>query len=286
MNARHESRSPFAVWRLLLLSQLRESPARLSVTVLAIALGVALGAAVYLVNNAALNEFNLATKRLVGEADIVVRGPREGFQETLFTRLAGDEAVSTASPVLELEVAVPGRRDTLKVLGIDPFRAATLQPALIGDIGDGLFALFQSNGIYLSSSAAQELNLQRGEELPVIVGSAPRSLHVLGVLSSATYSQELGLMDIASAQWTFGRIGRLNRIDVRLRPGVDVDLFRRGLERTLPRRRARHSAGGRARSGHHRHPGVSRQSEHAGAGRDVDRRVPGVFDAISIGIAP
>jgi putative ABC transport system permease protein len=234
MSTRHESRSAFVVWRLLLLSQLRESPGRLSVTVLAIALGVALGAAVYLVNNAALNEFDLATKRLVGEADVVVRGPREGFQENLFTRLAGDAAVSTASPVLELEVALPGRRDTLKVLGIDPFRAATLQPALIGDIGDGLFALMQSDGIYLSSSAAQDLDAQRGKELPVIVGSVPKSLHVLGVLSSTTYSQELGLMDIASAQWTFGRVGRLNRIDVRLRPGVDVDLYRRGLERTLP----------------------------------------------------
>ncbi len=234
MNTRQESRRAFAVWRLLLISQLRESPVRLSVTVLAIALGVALGAAVYLVNNAALNEFGLATKRLVGEADVVVRGPREGFQENLFTRLAHDEAVSTASPVLELEVALPGRRDTLKVLGIDPFRAATLQPALIGDIGDGVFALLQTGGIYLSSGAAQDLDVRPGRELPVIVGSTPKSLHVLGVLSSATYSQELGLMDIASAQWTFGRIGRLNRIDLRLRPGIDVDRFRRDLERTLP----------------------------------------------------
>ena len=81
MNTRAIRGGAFAVWRLLLLAQLRESPARLLVTVLAIALGVALGAAVYLVNNAALNEFGLATKRLVGEADVVVRGPREGFQE-------------------------------------------------------------------------------------------------------------------------------------------------------------------------------------------------------------
>ena len=54
-------------------------PARLAVTVFAIALGVALGTAVYLVNATALNEFGLAAKRLVGEADIIVRGPREGF---------------------------------------------------------------------------------------------------------------------------------------------------------------------------------------------------------------
>src|ERR1700720_865249 len=116
------------IWRVLLLAQLREQPARLLVTVLAIALGVALGASVYLVNSAALNEFGLATKRLVGEADVVVRGPREGFSEELFTRLSRNAAVSVASPMLELEVAVPGQRDTLKVVAVDPFRAATLQP--------------------------------------------------------------------------------------------------------------------------------------------------------------
>jgi putative ABC transport system permease protein len=224
----------FTIWRVLLLAQLRESPVRLLVTLLAIALGLALGAAVYLVNSAALNEFGLATKRLVGEADVVVRGPREGFSEQLFTRLASDAAVSAASPVLELDVALPGRRDTLKVLGVDPFRAATLQPALIAEIGGGLFALFQPDSIYLSSSAAQDLKLRRGDLLQVIVGSSPRALRVLGILSAGTYSQALGLMDIASAQWTFKQIGRLNRIDLRLSPGNDVDVFRRALGQTLP----------------------------------------------------
>src|SRR5258708_32672557 len=169
------SRGAFTIWRVLLLAQLRESPARLAVTVLAIALGVALGAAVYLVNSAALNEFGLATKRWLGEAGVVVRGPREGFPEQLFTRLARDAAVSEASPVLELEVALPGRRDTLKVLGVDPFRAATLQPALIGDIGAGLFALFQSDSIYLSSSAAQELKVRRGGLLQATAGTSPKA---------------------------------------------------------------------------------------------------------------
>jgi putative ABC transport system permease protein len=228
------ARGVFTIWSVLLLAQLRESPARLLVTVLAIALGVALGAAVYLVNSAALNEFGLATKRLVGEADVVVRGPREGFSEQLFIRLARDAAVAAASPVLELDVALPGRRDALKVLAVDPFRAATLQPALIGDIGGGLFALFQPDSIYLSSSAAQDLKLRRGDSLQIIVGSSLKALRVQGILSEGTYSQELGLMDIASAQWTFNQIGRLNRIDLRLAPGNDVDVFRRALGQRLP----------------------------------------------------
>jgi putative ABC transport system permease protein len=215
-------------------SQLREQPGRLCITVLAIALGVALGAAVYLINNAALNEFGLATKKLVGEADVVVRGPREGFPDSLFTELARDPAVRLASPVLELEVALPGSRDTLEVLGLDPFRAAALQPALIAEVEAGALELLQPDTIVLSSAAALERGLKRGDRLRILVGNTPRALRVAGVLSEGAYSQPLGIMDIASAQWTFERLGRLNRIDLRLNPGVDVESFRAALKRRLP----------------------------------------------------
>ena len=217
-----KSHGAIAVWRLLLLAQFREQPARLLITVVAIALGVALGTAVYLVNGAALNEFGLATKRLVGEADIIVRGPREGFPEKLFTELAGNASIKVVSPVLELEVALDHRSETLKVLGLDPFRAAALQPAIIGDIGANLLELLRADSIYLSSSAAHQLALKRGDELPVRVGSDVRTLRVLGVLSEGTYPESLGVMDIASAQWMLQRLGVLNRLDLRLAPGVST----------------------------------------------------------------
>ncbi len=222
------------IGRLLLLSQLREQPARLAVTVVALALGVALGAAVYLVNTAALNEFGLAAKRLVGEADIVIRGPREGFAESVFTGLARDPDVALASPVLELEAAVPASRDPLEVLGLDPFRAAALQPALIGEVERRALDLFAADAIILSRQAAAERHLQRGDSLTVNVGNAPKTLHVIDVLAEGTYNQALGIMDIASAQWTFERLGRLNRIDLRLNPGVNVDAFRASLRSRLP----------------------------------------------------
>ncbi len=204
------------------------------ITLFAIALGVALGTAVFLVNAAALNEFGLASKRLVGEADVVVRGPREGFAEQIFVELARDPAVTAASPVLELDVALPGSRDTLKVLGLDAFRAAALQPALLGDVGGKVFELFRPDSIYLSGSAASTLHMDRGGRFDVTVGSTARHLRVVGILSQATYNQELGLMDIASAQWLFDKIGKLNRIDLQLAPGTDVEQFRSGLSRKLP----------------------------------------------------
>jgi putative ABC transport system permease protein len=222
------------VWRILLAAQIREQPIRFLVTLLALALGVALGSSVYLVNTSALNEFGLATKRLVGEADIVIRGPRDGFSEQLFVKLSDNRSVSALSPVLELDAALAGRSDTLKVLGIDPFRAAELQPTLIAEIGDGVFHLFEPGAAYLSNAAAQALKLKRGSSFEVTVGNANKTLRVLGILPQDAYPQPLALMDISTAQWFFDAVGRINRIDVRLSPGIDVDAFRRDIARTLP----------------------------------------------------
>jgi putative ABC transport system permease protein len=221
-------------WCVLLLAQLREQPGRLLVTVLAIALGVALGESVYLVNATALNEFGLATKRLVGEADIIVRGPRDGFSEALYPVLARDSAVAVASPVLELQAALPGRRDTLKILGLDPFRASALQPALLGGMAGGFLDLLQTDGIFLSSGAARQLDVRRGDVLAVTVGSSTKPLRVLGILSEENFPEPLGVMDIASVQWIFNMLGRLNRVDLRLAAGTPVDAYRSELERRLP----------------------------------------------------
>jgi putative ABC transport system permease protein len=221
------------VWRALARSQLRAHPLQLLAAAAAIALGVALGSAVFLVNAAALDEFDHATRRLVGSADIIIRGPPEGFDQQLFVRLAQLPSVSAASPVLELQVTLPGQQPPLQVLGLDPFRAAALQPALLGEIGADVTGLFARDSIILSRAAAQQLQLQRGDALPILVGGTRRSLQVIGVLSDAIYPEPLGIMDIATAQWSLGRIGSLNRIDLRLRPGAQLNA-RAALAALLP----------------------------------------------------
>ena len=72
---------------------------RVFLSVSAIALGVALGFAVHLINRAATNELAAGVRTLAGEADLEVRGGRAGFPEELYARLARLEGVAAASPV-------------------------------------------------------------------------------------------------------------------------------------------------------------------------------------------
>jgi len=223
-----------AVWRALISGPLYATPGRTLLAVAAIAIGVALGLAVHLINASAASEFERAARQLAGEADLIVRGGRAGFDEQLYPKIAKLPEVATASPVLELDAALYGRRDSLKIIGIDSLRAYALQPQLAGWDGSAGNAIFDANAIRLSASAANTLAVNKGDTVVLQVGTQPLDLHVAGILTDSVYRQRLGIMDIAAVQWRFHRIGTISRIDLRLHSGNDLPTFQRRLQTQLP----------------------------------------------------
>ena len=113
----------------------RLHPLRVIVQVIAIAVGVALGYAINLINSAALDEFSGAVRHVMGQADFSVSGGRVGFDEALYAQIAMLPEVDIASPIIEVEAPVPTRPRsaaglaTLKLMGIDALRAAPLSLA-------------------------------------------------------------------------------------------------------------------------------------------------------------
>lgn len=226
--------SAASIRRRLLFAPLAQHRGRTLLAVVAIALGVALGYAVQLINQVAVNEFTQAVGALSGDADLEVSGPRGGFDETLYARLARLPEVAVASPVLELDARVAGRREALKVLGLDVFRAGLVQPELVLSESANGIDFLRDDRIFLSQSAADWLHLGPGDEIGLQVGLAEVRLIVAGILRGESLRQRLGVMDIAAAQWRLERLGAVNRIDLRLRPGENVDAFARSLAPTLP----------------------------------------------------
>jgi putative ABC transport system permease protein len=134
----------------------------MALSILGIALGVALGYAVHLVNRAAVSDLAAAVRALAGEADLEVRGGRSGFNESLYPRIARLAGVSVASPVLELDVGVAGSGRTIRVVGLDILRAALVQPQLAG--GER-YELLSPDTVMLSAAAADAFCLEKGDKL-------------------------------------------------------------------------------------------------------------------------
>ena len=116
---------------MVLRGSLAQNRTRTVLAVVAIALGVALGYAVQLINAAAVNELAQGVQTLSGDADLELRGPRGGFAEAIFPAIARMAEVAVASPVVEVDAKIEGGDMPLRIVGLDVFRAGYIQPGLI-----------------------------------------------------------------------------------------------------------------------------------------------------------
>ncbi|BAL24537.1 FtsX-like permease family protein [Azoarcus sp. KH32C] len=227
------------ILRHLFLASLRHSRFATGLSLLAIALGVALGLAVQLIHDAALDEFGRGLRSLAGVADLQLIGAKTGFDDAVYVEVARLPQVADVAPILELEVRLPGRTQTLRVFGVDVLRAyrlhAALQPRAESSDGESSeFAMFAPDALFLTTAARTALGLETGATLRVQSGTVERTLRIAGGVPAAPAGQLFGVMDIAAMQQIFDRIGRISRIDLRMRPGTDPEDMRKVLKTVLP----------------------------------------------------
>lgn len=231
--------------RWLLAGEWRAQPLRIAIAVLAIAVGVALGFAVHLVNSAALASFGRAVASVQGRADVSVRARSPaGFDEALYPRIARLPHVAAVSPVVELqaswgELARPGapRGDggRFTLLGIDALRAAGVTPGLAAPMAASVSGQPRWGGdpLWLSPALARAAGVKVGDWFGFTAAGRQVRWQVAGLLPGSEDAR-LAVIDVANAQWRFAQLGRLQRLDVKLRAGVDADAARRALAAALP----------------------------------------------------
>jgi putative ABC transport system permease protein len=200
--------------------------------IVAIAFGVALGYAVHLVNASAVRELASGIAVLSGSADLEVRGPRHGFSQSVYPGVARDRDVIAASPVVEVDAKLAGRRETLPILGVDVFRAIAITPSLVG-IGEDRLDTLRTDALFPSPGAARWLDVDRGGRVVVQIGLRDVTLRIAGH-ANATGNARYAVMDIAAVQDRFDFDGRLTRIDLRLAPGADRADAQQRLQALLP----------------------------------------------------
>lgn len=235
-------------WQWLAIGQWRAAPGRTVVSILAVAIGVALALAIHLVNASALEEFRQAIATVNGEAHAQLRARAESFDESAWATLTQTPpaGIAALSPVIDTDVAldVPtdastasARLRTLRLLALDPLAAAAVTPALLPQAAQAAgpdSALFDPDAIFLSQAALQALQLSVGDPLRLRVGLEVVTLRIAGTVPGAAPGQRLAVMDIGSAQWRLGWLGRLSRIDLRLDEGADASAIRQALAAQLP----------------------------------------------------
>ncbi len=206
-----------------------------ALSMLAIALGVALGYAIHLINDAALADFSQAMKSVQGEPDAVI-APQDSAGRVplaLINEFARDETVALMAPVIETRVRIGER--AVRLIGLDVFSAGLLMPDLLprqgaSIAGGGIF----EDGVYASPALLARLQLKVGAGVTVARGDASWSTRIAGDLPAARPDDLLLVADIARVQAHFGPTDAVSEGRIRLAPGIRLGHWLETSSRRLP----------------------------------------------------
>lgn len=205
------------------LRHLGRHPWLTALSLLGIALGVAVVVSIDLASDSAMRAFERSTDAVAGRATHQLSGGSSGVPEEVYRDLRLRRDAPVSAPVVEGYVqAAVGDRRTLTVLGVDPFAEGPFRDYAKGDaVGDVGALLTEPGTVLLSARAARALGIPAGGTLPVRVEGLEKQLRVTALLEpgdedTARALEALVLTDVSTAQEVLGQVGRLTRVDLRL----------------------------------------------------------------------
>lgn len=197
--------------------------------------------AIRLANEGVLESFRNSLDHVAGKSRLQVSAGEPGFDETLFPAIAEAPGVARAVPVVQAITTVAGEvGEALLVLGVDVLTDAVVREyrGPTPEIEDPLRLLTESDAILLTNRFAQSHGLQVGGRVRLFTPTGSKAFVIRGLLAdrgaARTMDGQFAVMDIAAAQVHFGKLGRLDRVDLLLEDRSDPDQISAALRRRLP----------------------------------------------------
>ncbi len=236
--------APLTLLWLIARAHFFQRPIRTILTVAGVALGVSASVAVRTANLEVLKGFEDSVMAVAGPATLEVSGGELGLDETIITTLRHIPGVAAAKPVIEQGVRVAGgarEGGTLVVMGLDLLDEAEQQELHLSNDSEADSPhdlLLSPDALFLGQEVANELDVARGSQLTLQVGTRLIQVRVAGIVEGkpglAAVWDRLAVMDIAAAQTMLGVVGRLDRIAVVTERGRSIEEVRQSLTAVVP----------------------------------------------------
>jgi putative ABC transport system permease protein len=225
--------------RLLLFYRLMVRPlfaeqVRTSLTVLAIALGVAVVLAIDLAGTAAAGSFRSSMETLAGDNDleIVASG---GVPERAVGTLSALPYPLRISPRIEDYAIEVNTKHTFPLLGLDLIAEGEGHEDITSSFRierpeDALKYLGRYDSIWVGQSLARK----PGDRVTLLINDQVREYTVRGIYPDANGNAAAIVMDLAAVQFALNRYGRVDRILVKVPPAATLEEWQRRLQEALP----------------------------------------------------
>ncbi|HEV3026291.1 MAG TPA: FtsX-like permease family protein, partial [Planctomycetota bacterium] len=203
-------------------------PVRVFLSVMSVALGVALFASIDVSNTSTEAAFRRTVAALAGNAQLqVVKSRSFGVEEDALRKIDAVGGLQ-AAPVLQLGTTVPGSPDGLLVMGLDFGREASFR---LWDVAEGEkpqvnpLAFLAGDLILVSKSFAAKHRLKLGGGLKIDTPTGPRPVLIGAIFRDEGPAQIFGgnvaVMPLKTAQRLFRRPGSVDRVEILAQGNVD-----------------------------------------------------------------
>ncbi len=226
------------------LPYLRASWGRTALVVGGIATGVALIVAINVLNTSVLENFRRSLELMAGPADLqITLGLGEvGFAEATSDEVARDSDVEIAVPLVRGTIALADDpAEALQLFGTDltaEERFPRYRIALTTRRQEAAQTIVDPQAVLLPQGMAETFGVGVGDPLRVATPRGITTLTVRGLLQAegmaAAFGNRIAVMDLTAAQQLLAKDGRVDQIDVILRPGADRRTVERRLAAALP----------------------------------------------------
>lgn len=223
--------------------QWRQHKLRTVLTLLGIALGVAVFFAVRTANLTLVSSLTVTIEKLAGKATLQIVAGETGFPESVWDVVRDTPGVKLAEPVIEV-VGNTAFADegNLLIIGVDMLGDGELREYQFdesqSEIGDPLVTLAQPDSILVSRGFAEKHKLQEGDKLPLYTSQGKKEFTIRGVFKPAgvgeVFGGQVAVMDVFNAQFVFNRGRNFDRIDLMNEPGVPAETVKQRLREKLP----------------------------------------------------
>lgn len=224
MNDRASRKTPPLLWRSswrFLISQ----PWLFGLSILGVALGVAVVVSVDVTNESAKRGFELSAEAVMGRSTHYISGTGNKLDEKVYRDLRIKHGFRKSAPVVEGIVTHVQSGRTLQLMGIDPIVEGEFRSYTSTASGIELSEFITGKRTtLLTDQLAEELNVRAGEWLEIRISGKRDSLYIGDLIEAADDRSQLALnnllvADISTAQQIFGMNKSLSRIDLNLTSG-------------------------------------------------------------------
>ncbi len=199
---------------------LMSHPWHFVLSILGVALGVAVVVSIDLSNSSAQKAFELSTEAVTGNVTHQIIGTGGGISEGIYREIRIKEKVRNSAPVIEGYAQVEGMNRTFQLLGVDPIAEAPFREFTSQKAGINL-AEFMSgaNTGLISKEVGQALAVQTGDWVAITVNGKKHQLKIVGFIEardkrSRQALESVMVVDISTAQRLLDMEGELSRIDL------------------------------------------------------------------------